>query len=139
MKIKNFLVVAAVFAVISLSFAACLSDNNSEFAPYKGQVWHAPYNADTLYLKLATASDVQLSLNSTGEVVAHGGYKTLRGEFHFSNFAAEIDGVEYRFHYALFSPQLDMVLYGDSLNATCDTAWVRWSLPFTLVGGNDTE
>lgn len=130
MKIKKFLVVAAVFAVISLSFAACLSDSNNEFAPYKGQVWHAPYNADTLYLKLATASDVQLSLNSTGEVVAHGGYKTLRGEFHFSNFATEIDGVEYRFHYALFSPQLDMVLYGVSINTERDSVPVEWNCGF---------
>lgn len=130
MKIKKILGVAAVFAVISLSFAACFSDSNDKFAPYKGQAWHAPYNTDTLCLELTTASDVQLSLNSTGEVVAHGGYKTLRGEFQFSDFAAEIGGVEYCFHYALFSPQLDMVLYGDSINAECDSVPVEWNCSF---------
>lgn len=130
MKIKKILGVAAVFAVISLLFAACSGDSNNEFAPYKGQVWHAPYNTDTLCLKVTTTSDVLLSLNSTGEVVAHGAYKTLRGEFQFSDFAAEIGGVEYRFHYALFSPQLDMVLYGDSINAECDSVPVEWSCRF---------
>ena len=83
--------------------------------------------------------DAQLLSKTSGRLLATGEYYTRRGEFPFYDFSFELDSVQYVLDYALFDPQLNMVVYGDSLNATCDTAWVRWSLSFTLVGGNDTE
>lgn len=127
---RRILFTISVLVAVLLSLLPSCNGSDYEFAPYKGCRWQAPYGDDTLCLELLTANDVQLSLNSTGEVVAHGGYKTLRGEFHFSNFATEIDGVEYRFHYALFSPQLDMVLYGDSINTERDSVPVEWNCGF---------
>ena len=138
MKRRILFTISALVAVLLSLFPSC-NGSDYEFAPYKGCRWQAPYGDDTLCLELLTASDVQLTSKTRGQVLARGLYDTHRFKFPFTAFQTEIKGVQYRFVYALFNKELDMVLYGDSLNATCDTAWVRWSLPFTLVGGNDTE
>lgn len=138
MKRRILFTISALVAVL-LSLLPSCNGRDYEFAPYKGCRWQAPYGDDTLCLELLTASDVQLTSKTSGQVLARGLYDTHRFKFPFTAFQTEIKGVQYRFAYALLNKELDMVLYGDSLNATCDTAWVRWSLPFTLVGGNDTE
>lgn len=137
--IKKFLRMAVLTAAVAMFSFSCNEGGEYEFAPYKGYEWHSPYKGDVLCLWLVSSYDAQLLSKTSGRLLATGEYYTRRGEFPFYDFSFELDSVQYVLDYALFDPQLNMVVYGDSLNATCDTAWVRWSLPFTLVGGNDTE
>lgn len=127
---KIFRLVAAVMSAAAL-ILSCSGDNDDyEFAPYKGCVWRVPYQGDTLCLELLSASDVALYTTSGAMQCAYGKYATHRGKFPFENFNAELNGVHYTLRYALFSPQLDMVLYGDSMNMACDTAAVEWCSVF---------
>ena len=119
-----------ISALVLLSLLPSCNGSDYEFAPYKGCRWQAPYGDDTLCLELLTASDVQLTSKTSGKVLACGLYDTHRSKFPFTAFQTEIKGVQYRFAYALFNKELDMVLYGDSLNLLCDTVPVAWSLPF---------
>ena len=132
MKRRILFTISALVAVL-LSLLPSCNGRDYEFAPYKGCRWQAPYGDDTLCLELLTASDVQLTSKTSGQVLARGLYDTHRFKFPFTAFQTEIKGVQYRFAYALFNKELDMVLYGDSLNLLCDTVPVAWSLPFATL------
>ena len=132
MKRRILFTISALVAVL-LSLLPSCNGSDYEFAPYKGCRWQAPYGDDTLCLELLTASDVQLTSKTSGQVLARGLYDTHRFKFPFTAFQTEIKGVQYRFAYALFNKELDMVLYGDSLNLLCDTVPVAWSLPFATL------
>ena len=132
MKRRILFTISALVAVL-LSLLSSCNGSDYEFAPYKGCRWQAPYGDDTLCLELLTASDVQLTSKTSGKVLARGLYDTHRFKFPFTAFQTEIKGVQYRFAYALFNKELDMVLYGDSLNLLCDTVPVAWSLPFATL------
>ena len=119
-----------ISALVLLSLLPSCNGSDYEFAPYKGCRWQAPYGDDTLCLELLTASDVQLTSKTSGQVLARGLYDTHRFKFPFTAFQTEIKGVQYRFAYALFNKELDMVLYGDSLNLLCDTVPVEWNCGF---------
>lgn len=130
MIVKPFFKVASLFATIALLLFSCVEESQYVFAPYKGYKWLSPHQGDTLCLELTSAEDALLLSMQHGRALAAGKYDTHRFKFSFSNFEPEIDGVQYRFHYALFDYWLNMVLYGDSLDADCDTAWVEWSRDF---------
>ena len=137
--IKKFLRMAALTAAVAMFSFSCSEGDKYEFAPYKGYEWHSHYKGDVLFLRLVSAYDVQLLSETSGRLLATGEYYTRRREFPFYDFSFELDSVQYILNYALFDPQLNMVVYGDSLNAACDTTWVRWSLPFALVAGDNAE
>lgn len=133
MKRRILFTISALVAVL-LSLLPSCNGGDYEFAPYKGCRWQAPYGDDTLCLELLTASDVQLTSKTSGKVLARGLYDTHRSKFPFTAFQTEIKGVQYRFAYALFNKELDMVLYGDSLNLLCDTVPSEWSYSFVPLG-----
>ena len=130
---RRILFTISLLVAVLLSLLPSCNGSDYEFAPYKGCRWQAPYGDDTLCLELLTASDVQLTSKTSGQVLARGLYDTHRFKFPFTAFQTEIKGVQYRFAYALFNKELDMVLYGDSLNLLCDTVPVAWSLPFATL------
>lgn len=121
------------FLLLPALLFSCVNFSNGEFAPYRGYEWAAPYKNDSLILKLTTASDVVLSLKSGGAVPGAGQYETHRKKFLFSDFSMELNGVQYCLYYATYDKELNMVVYGDSLNAECDTAFLVWSKHFSPV------
>lgn len=122
------------FPILFIFFmlSSCTEKVN-EWPPYVGYEWHAPYKGDSLCLKLATDEVVVLSSVADHSPLSTGKYKTHRGKFLFEELKMEMDSVSYNLEYALFTPTFEMVVYGDSLNAVCDTMLMEWNLPFCLL------
>ena len=126
------------FGLLLLMFVLCLfpscHETENEWPPYAGFEWHAPHNGDSICLKLETNEIVTLSLVSEHQPLSTRNYRTHRGKFLFDScLEMRFAEVSYNLEYALFTPTFEMVVYGDSFNALCDTALMEWSLPFTLV------
>ena len=134
MKQKTFFRNLLPFFLLPALLFSCVNFSNGEFAPYKGQKWAAPYKNDTLILKFTTASDAQFSLKSSGAVLGAGKYDVHRKKFPFSDFSIELNGVHYCLYYATYDKELNVVVYGDSLNTACDTVPSEWSCSFLPVG-----
>lgn len=131
MGIKSFSRIALSLALTTTLSTACDKDCNYEYAPYVGYEWYAPHNNDTLCLKLLSAEDVALTLKHDERVLGRGKYCTHRLKLPFSEFRTDISGVTYILSHAKFDTRFNMIIYGDSLNADCDTDWAEWEKAFT--------
>jgi hypothetical protein len=125
--------------MFSMFLPASCSDSHAEFAPFKGRRWYTCYRGDTLFLELLSASDVALYSHGVNDLHIAGTYETWRGKFPFSGLSFEIGAVQYNIQYARFEPNLDMVVYGDSMDAVVDTCLIEWNCPFTPIGEYERE
>lgn len=125
--------------MFSMFLPASCSDSCTEFAPFKGRRWYTCYRGDTLFLELLSASDVALYSHGVNDLHIAGTYDTWRGKFPFSGLSFEIGEVQYNMQYALFEPNLDMVVYGDSMDAVVDTCLINWNCPFIPIGEYERE
>lgn len=133
MKMKNLLRVTLLLLSLTFFVSSCFEYESYAWEPYKGYVWSAEWGNDTVFLELLSGNNVTFYSKNGTMPRANGMYETHRKKFPFSDFSFEIGAVKYNLHYATYDTNLYMVLYGDSLNVECDTAFVDWSKTFTPV------
>ena len=133
MKMKNLLRVTLLLLSLTFFVSSCFEYESYAWEPYKGYVWSAEWGNDTVFLELLSGNNVTFYSKNGTMPRANGMYETHRKKFPFSDFSFESGAVKYNLHYATYDTNLYMVLYGDSLNVECDTAFVDWSKTFTLV------